>query len=72
MSNATEVKRGRGRPKAFPDVETIMAGFNLPTATLEKLRAGVESRNAKRAAGTPSVTQNTLVNRALLAYLRRD
>lgn len=61
MSPSTETKRGRGRPRSFPDQETKMAGFNLPTSTLESLAAGAQARE---------ITQNALVNRAILAYLR--
>lgn len=63
MSNSsTQVKRGRGRPRAFPGVETRMAGFNLPDATLQRLAAGAKTRG---------ITQNALVDRAINAYLRR-
>ena len=63
MSNSsTQVKRGRGRPAAFPGVETSMAGFNLPDTTLARLAAGAKSRG---------ITQNALVARAIEAYLRR-
>lgn len=60
-SNTAEVKRGRGRPAAFPNEETKMAGFNLPVGTLELLAKGAADRE---------VTQNTLVNRAIRAYVR--
>lgn len=72
MSQAIEVKRSRGRPASFPNTKTRMAGFNLPVDTLDRLSKATETRNAKKADGAPSVTQNTLVNRAILAYLRRD
>ena len=61
MSTSTEVKRGRGRPASFPNQDTKMAGFNLPTATLELLATGAKARG---------VTQNAVVDRALRAYLR--
>lgn len=61
MSNATEVKRGRGRPATFPNDETRMAGFNLPVATLELVRKTAEKRE---------INQNALVNKALLAFCR--
>lgn len=60
-STNTEVKRGRGRPASFPNLETKMAGFNLPLATLESLAAGAKARG---------ITQNALLDRALKAYLR--
>jgi len=59
-STSTE-KRGRGRPASFPGQETKMAGFNLPVSTLNMLAAGAAARE---------VTQNTVVDRALRAYLR--
>lgn len=61
MTNSTETKRGRGRPATFPAQETKMAGYNLPTSTLELVR---------RAAAKREINQNLLVNRALLAYVR--
>jgi hypothetical protein len=64
MSNATEVKRQRGRPSAFPaDIDTKMAGFKLPTATLQMLAKGAAKRE---------LTQNAIVDRAIRAFLRRD
>jgi len=63
MSNSTEVKRGRGRPKSFPNAETRMAGFNLPVATLEKIVAAAAKRGTN---------QNTLLDRAVNAYLRKS
>ena len=57
----TEVRRGRGRPKAFPGVETAMAGFSLPVETLALLKTGAKARE---------ITQNALLDRALRAYLR--
>lgn len=60
-TETTEAKRGRGRPQSFPGQETKMSGFNLPVATLELLKAGAKARE---------VGQNTLVDRALRAYLR--
>ena len=72
MSTQVAEKRGRGRPEAFPGVDCRMAGYNLPVATLERVAKAVKARNAKKAEGAQSMTQNTLVNRALLAYLRRD
>lgn len=62
MTNATETKRGRGRPATFPNQNTKMAGYNLPTATLELVR---------KAAAKREVNQNLLVDRALRAYLRK-
>lgn len=61
MPTSTETKRGRGRPRSFPDQQTKMAGFNLPVATLELLQEGARSRG---------VTQNALVDRAIRAYVR--
>lgn len=61
MSQVAEVKRGRGRPKSFPNVETKMAGFNLPIETLELVQKVAEKRE---------LPQNVLVERALRAYLR--
>lgn len=72
MSNATQTEtRGRGRPASFPDVETKMAGYNLPVSTCEAVNKAVEKRNKARKAGTPRTNANMLVNRAILAYLRR-
>jgi hypothetical protein len=62
MSTSTETKRGRGRPATFPTQNTKMAGYNLPVTTLEIVR---------KAAAKREVNQNLLVNRALLAYLRK-
>lgn len=62
VNTATEVKRGRGRPKSFPNAATKMAGYNLPEATLEMVTT---------AAVTRGVPQNILVDRALRAYLNR-
>lgn len=70
MANATEVKRGRGRPESFPGVETKMTGFNLPVSTLELLSEAVVKRNKARKEGVSRVNQNTLVNTALRAFLR--
>lgn len=75
MSNQTEteVKRGRGRPASFPELgkEGVqMAGFNLPVSTLETLDKAVETRNAARKEGQPRVNKNTIVDRAIRAYLR--
>lgn len=61
MSNVAEVKRGRGRPKSFPNVQTKMAGFNLPVETLELVSKTAEQRE---------IPQNVIVERALRAYLR--
>ena len=61
MTNSTEIKRGRGRPKSFPNTETKMAGYNLPIETLELVT---------KAAAKREVNQNILVDRALRAYLR--
>ena len=60
-ATTTEVKRGRGRPPAFPDAKTKMAGFNLPVETLELLSATAKSRE---------LTQNAIVDRAVRAYCR--
>lgn len=54
--------RKRGRPASFPNAETKMAGYNLPTTTLEL----VTNAAAKR-----GINQNILVDRALRAYLRK-
>jgi hypothetical protein len=63
MSTSTTIeKRGRGRPATFPNTDTKMAGYNLPTSTLELVR---------KAAAKRGVNQNLLVDRALRAYLRR-
>jgi hypothetical protein len=62
MNVSTETKRGRGRPATFPNQETKMAGYNLPTDTLEMVR---------KAAAKREVNQNLLVDRALRAYLRK-
>ena len=65
MSNVVEVKRGRGRPKSFPELsekEVKMAGYKLLVTTLEVVSKGAEKRG---------IAQNALVNRALLAYLRK-
>lgn len=61
MANQTEVKRGRGRPKSFPGVKTKMAGYMLPTTTLDLV---------SEAAATREINQNILVDKALRAYLR--
>ena len=72
MSTQVEVKpRGRGRPSSFPEgVETKMAGFNLPVATLELLTSTVEKRNKDRGA-KPRTNGNLLVDRAIRAFLRK-
>jgi hypothetical protein len=70
MTQATETKRGRGRPASFPDVETNMAGYNLPQETLDLVKAAVEKRNKNRG-NKPRINQNQLVDRALRAFLRR-
>jgi len=62
MSNSTEVKRGRRRPKSFPNAETRMAGFNLPVATLAKIVAAAAKRGTN---------QNILLDRAVNSYLRK-
>jgi hypothetical protein len=56
QGNATEVKRGRGRPASFPGQETRVAGFNLPIETLDMLAAEAETRG---------VTQNAVVAKAI-------
>ena len=61
MPTNTEVKRGRGRPRSFPDQTTKMAGFALPVETLELLQEGARSRN---------IPQNALLDRAIRSYLR--
>lgn len=60
-TTATEVKRGRGRPPAFPGQKTKMAGFNLPQETLELLSKTATERE---------LTQNAIVDRAVRAYCR--
>lgn len=66
----TETKRGRGRPESFPGVETKMAGYNLPVATLKLVTSTVEKRNKDRGS-KPRINQNQLVDRAIRAYLRK-
>lgn len=61
VSSNTEVRRGRGRPRSFPDQQTKMAGFNLPVETLELLQEAAQARG---------VTQNALVDRAIRSLLR--
>lgn len=61
MSNATEVKRGRGRPASFPNQETKPSGYSLPVATLKLV---------EDAAVAKEVNRNVIVDRALRAYLR--
>lgn len=68
MSTQTETKQ-RGRPASFTQ-PTKMAGFNLPLETLAMLAAAVTKRNESRKEGVSRVNQNTLVDRALRAYLR--
>ncbi len=63
QAQMTETKRGRGRPASFPNQETKMAGFNLPTGTLEKLSKGAAKRE---------ITQNALLAKAIEAYCRKD
>jgi hypothetical protein len=70
MTNATETKRGRGRPASFPNQETKMAGYNLPVETLDLVTEAVEKRNKDRG-NKPRINQNQLVDRALRAYLRQ-
>lgn len=62
MNTSTILKRGRGRPATFPNQDTKMAGYNLPTSTLELVRKAAEKRG---------INQNALVERALRAYLRK-
>jgi len=56
-------KRGRGRPQSFPNEPTKAAGYTLPITTIDRVTAGAEVRD---------ININILVNRALLAYLRKD
>ena len=61
MNTNTEVKRGRGRPQSFPNQDTKMAGYRLPTSTLDLVTKSATKRE---------INQNILVDRALRAYLR--
>lgn len=57
---ATEVKRGRGRPSAFPGQETRVAGFNLPVEVLDMLASEV---------GVTKETQNAIVAKAIQRFV---
>ena len=61
MPTNTETKRGRGRPRSFPDQQTKLAGFALPLETLELLQEGARTRG---------IPQNALLDRAIRSYLR--